>query len=165
VQPIQPAGPARRSQRDAGISKLVIVAGLLVVAVVITLLVGTTMHTSGKATASASNVTTGNDHQAQQALSAGLPEASAKAGSRGYAFLDISTLSTSGASVTFGSGPSSNPSTVSVHIVGGHSNNQNKNRNQRTAGASITMADRSSDGVCWFVWRSTESATWYGART
>lgn len=34
-----------------------------------------------------------------------------------------------------------------------------------TASGAVTLADRSSDGVCWLVWKSSNSATWYGAQT
>ncbi len=35
-----------------------------------------------------------------------------------------------------------------------------------TSGAgAITLADRSSDNVCWLIWKSSGSATFYGAQT
>jgi hypothetical protein len=32
-------------------------------------------------------------------------------------------------------------------------------------GGSITLADRSTSGTCWLVWRSAGGGTWYGAQT
>lgn len=33
------------------------------------------------------------------------------------------------------------------------------------ASGAITLADRSTDGTCWLVWRAAGGGTWYGAQT
>jgi hypothetical protein len=37
--------------------------------------------------------------------------------------------------------------------------------NQNAGGGSVTLANRSTAGTCWLVWKSGGSATWYGAQT
>ena len=34
-----------------------------------------------------------------------------------------------------------------------------------TGGGTITLANRSTDGTCWLVWKASGSSTWYGAET
>ena len=34
-----------------------------------------------------------------------------------------------------------------------------------SSSGAITLADRSSDNVCWLIWKASGSATWYGAQT
>ena len=61
----------------------------------------------------------------------------------------VAELSASDPSLTFVAGPSTTATTVSVASEGG----------------SVTLATRSSDGVCWLVWHAPGSADWYGAQT
>jgi hypothetical protein len=139
------------------------VLSLLATALLVAILLSTTLHSGSNSNTSISNapgVAEADGLQAQQALSTGLSAAStAAAGAGGYGAVTTSELSGTEPSVAFVSGPSSNSSTISVGVspaqiqgvTGGPS-------------GSITLADRSADGTCWLVWKSTE-ATWYGAQT
>jgi hypothetical protein len=131
--------------------------------------------------------------QAQQSLSTGLTAAeNAAAAAGGLATVTASALEASNPSITFVAGPSSGPTTVSVAVsadgsggatgggsqptgvagipdipgvTGGGDTANGGGSSGATSGGSITLADRSSDGVCWLVWKSGGTAAWYGAQT
>ena len=143
----------RRDPRadDLGFSMLATVLSLLGVAILTALLLGSTLKSGSSSSTNIDNapgVAAADGLQAQQALSSGLTAADSAA----YGSLDVATLGASNPSVTFVSGPSTNASTVSVAIV-------------TDGSGAITLADRSSDGTCWLVWRSPASPAWYGAQT
>ncbi|MBF6555790.1 MAG: hypothetical protein IVW52_06380 [Acidimicrobiales bacterium] len=143
---------------DAGLSMIATVLSLVATALLVALLLGNALHSGSVAKPSVANapgVGQTNELQAQQALSTGLTAAAAaSATAGGLGSLDISTLSASDPSISFVSGPSVNASTVSVVVA-----------SDAAGSGSITMADRSSDGICWLVWRAAGGATWYGAQT
>jgi hypothetical protein len=148
--------------RDAGLSMIATVLSLVATALLVALLLGNSLHSGSAAkpnVANAPGVGQANELQAQQALSTGLASAAtasaaaASAAAGGFGSLDISTLSASDPSISFVSGPSANASTVSVVVA-----------SDASGGGSITMADRSSDGICWLVWRAAGGTTWYGAQ-
>ena len=134
---------------------VVIVLSLLVSATLTALLVGTVFNSNSDANSSTSvtnapGVAMATNIQAQQNLSEALTAADGAASAPGeYASVDASTLSASDPSLTFVDGPSTNSSTVSV--AGG------------TGG--LTLADLSSGGTCWLVWRGGPGPAWYGAQT
>jgi hypothetical protein len=147
---------------SAGFSMIATVLSLVATALLVALLLSTTLHSGSSSNASISNapgVAEADGLQAQQALSTGLTAAStAAAGAGGYGAITPSELSGSEPSITFVAGPSSNSSTISVAVNSGQ---------EEAAGGpsgSITLADRSADGTCWLVWKSAE-ATWFGAQT
>jgi hypothetical protein len=147
--------PRRRQVGDDGFSMAVIVLTLLVSAGLTALLLGTMLNSNSGANSSTSvtnapGVALANNLQAQQNLSQALTAAAGAAGAPGgYGSLDASTLSAAEPSVTFVDGPSSSASTVSVSSGSG----------------GLTLADRSSDGTCWLVWRGGPGPAWYGAQT
>jgi hypothetical protein len=113
----------------------------------------------------------------------------------GFSAVTPTELQAANPSITFVNGPSSAPTTVSVAVsasggagaggggdpstgaggipnipgvtsgggVGSAGAGNGNGNGSDTSG--ITLADRSSDGVCWLIWKSTGSATWYGAQT
>ena len=137
---------------DAGFSMIATMLSLVATALLVALLLGTTLHSGNKANTSISNapgVAEANGLQAQQALSTALSAATtAAAGSGGYGTLTPSALSASESSITFVAGPTWAASVVSVAtepdtpggLIGGPS-------------GSITLA-RASDGTCWLIWKS-----------
>ena len=151
-----PAGPrsARRRRDDAGLSMVVTLAGLVIVALLV--LVGL-KSTFGSGTSSGSSVhqpvSAADDAQAQQSLATALTTAATlTAASGSYVGLDASALQAAEPTVTFVDGPSTGPDTVSVASTSDGS-------------GSITLAARASGGTCWFAWRSSQTGTWYGAQT
>jgi hypothetical protein len=163
MQHLQHQDQDQATAGSAGFSMIATVLSLLATALLVAILLSTTLHSGSNSNASISNapgVAEADGLQAQQALSTGLSAAStAAAGAGGYGAVTTSELSGSEPSVAFVSGPSSNSSTISVAVSPGQI--------QGVTGGpsgSITMADRSTDGTCWLVWKSTE-ATWYGAQT
>ncbi|MGH3578261.1 MAG: hypothetical protein ACRDU0_11980 [Mycobacterium sp.] len=143
---------------DSGFSMIATVLSLAAAALLVALLLGSTLHsggTSGTSVSNAPGVARSDNLAAQQALSTGLSSAAAAASnSGGLGSVDLSTLSASNPSITFVPGPSVNASTVSVTVS-----------TDGNGGGTVTMSDRSSDGTCWLVWRSDAGATWYGAQT
>jgi len=148
--------PSRRG--DGGFSMIATVLSLAAAALLVALLLGSTLHSGGTAGTSVSNapgVAQSDNLAAQQALSTGLSSAAAAAAdSGGLGSLDPSTLSASNPSIAFVSGPSASASTVSVTVAA-----------DGAGGEALTLADRSSNGTCWLVWRSAAGVTWYGAQT
>ncbi len=134
---------------------MVIVLTLLVTAALTAILLGATLNSNSGAHSSTSvsnapGVAIATDLQAKQSLSQGLTAAATAISSQGGdGTLDASSLSAADPSVSFVNGPSSSPTTVSV----------------ATAGGAVTLADRSSDGTCWLVWRGGSGPAWYGAQT
>jgi type II secretory pathway pseudopilin PulG len=157
---IQGTGHLERAQQDAGDSGFSMIATLLslvAVALLTALLLGSTFHSGSASSGTAQNqeVALADSIQAQQSLSTGLHAATdAAAASGDFASVDAATLAAAEPSVTFVSGPSTGPTTVSV-ATGSTSDGT----------GDVTLADRSSDGTCWVVWSSPSSPTWYGAQT
>lgn len=152
---------------DDGFSMIATVLSLGATALLVALLLGSTLHsnsTSSSRVANAPGVAEADSMQAKQALSTGLTTADAAAiQSGGYGSLSPSELSASEPSVTFVAGPSSNASTVSVAL--GPSQPGPSTGGPGGPGGSITLADRSSDGTCWLIWKGGVAGTWYGAQT
>ena len=134
---------------------VVIVISLAITAILVALLLGTTLKSGSNSSTNVTNapgVAQAAAIQAQQNLSSALTAADTAASTGGYGSLTASALSASDPSISFVTGPSSDPATVSVAVTGG-------------GGGSVTLADRSTDGTCWLVWKSAASATWFGAQT
>jgi hypothetical protein len=190
----QRAPGRRRPRSDGGFSMIATVLVLLIVAAGSALLLGTTLNsgggTSSTGTASGPGVAQADRVQAQQSLTTGLEAAQTAAeATGGFSGVTPSGLQASNPSVTFVNGPSSGPTTVSVTVsdigassAGGGSvsdgvggvpsipglaggGGAGTGNGTSTAAAGVTLADRSSDGVCWLIWKSSQSATWYGAQT
>lgn len=181
-------GQGRRAG-DEGLSMVVTAASLLVTAVLVLLALEATLGSSGGSGAgsvSGNPAVASADHvQAQQALSTALTDvssatvsgasglagaadsaaaaataeaegggsgSSSDAGSGQGSGVDIAQLHAADPSLTFVNGPTTVPSTVSVSSGTGPA-------------GSVTLATRSSDGVCWVVWHAPTAQTWYGAQT
>jgi hypothetical protein len=158
---------------EAGFSMVATMIGLVVVALGVVLLLSSSFHSGGTSSgvAGSPGVAIADRVQAQQSLSTALTAAeTAAAVSPGYGGLTASQLQSSNPAITFESGPSSGPTTVSVAVSSGTSSSDGSGVDGVSAGvggtpSSITMADRSSDRVCWLVWKSDGSDAWYGAQT
>ncbi len=185
---------------EDGFSMITTMLSLVVAALALALVLGTTLHSSGPSSpgvANAPGVAQADRLQAQQALSTGLTAArTVAAGAGGFAGVTPSELESSNPSISFVSGPSTGPSTVSVAVAAGGTSGGTAGGGASSgvggiaaiAGAAgqagesgsgstgdpgtgtggtgtMTLADRSSDGVCWLVWTSGGSTTWYGAQT
>jgi hypothetical protein len=152
----------RRSSGDDGFSMIGIVLSLVASALLVAILLGTTLSsngTSGTGISNAPGVAEATSLQAEQTLSTGLTTVDAAAASDGgYASLNTSTLSASNPSTLFIAGPSTNATTISMAVASGSGGAGGG------TGGSVTLADRSPSGTCWLVWRSTGSSTWYGAQ-
>ena len=151
-----PAGPrsAHRRRDDAGLSMVVTLAGLVIVALLVLVALKSTF---GSGTSSGSSVhqpvSAADDDQAQQSLATALTTAATlTAASGSYVGIDASALQAAEPTVTFVDGASTGPDTVSVASTSDGS-------------GSITLAARASGGTCWFAWRSSQTGTWYGAQT
>ncbi len=149
---------------DAGFSMIATVLSLVATALLVAILLSTTLHSGSNSNASITNapgVAEAEGLQAQQSLTTGLSAAAAAAtGTGGYGAITPSALSASNPSVSFVAGPSSSPSTVSVAVSAGQGVGFDGG-----SGGSITLAARSSDGVCWLAWKAAGTPTWYGAQT
>ena len=147
--------PFRHRRRDdAGLSMVVTLVGLVVVALLVLVGLKSTLG-SGSSSGSSTQqpVSAADDAQAQQSLSTALSAtATATAASGTDVGLDAATLQAAEPSVTFVDGPSTGPDTVSVASTSDGS-------------GSITLAARATGGTCWFAWRSPQTGAWYGAQT
>jgi len=158
IQSRRQPGSSERTADEGGFSMIATMLSLVAVALLTALLLGSAFgsgSTPSSGTARNPEVAMADAVQAQQSLSTGLhaaEDASAAAG--GFASINAATLSSAEPSVTFSSGPSTGPTTVSV-ATGVTPDGT----------GSVTLADRSSDGTCWVVWSSSSSSTWYGAET
>jgi hypothetical protein len=178
---------------DAGFSMISIVLSLVGVALLTLGLLSTTLHSGSTADTSVSNapgVGLADDLVAQQSLSTALTTVSTAAStSGGYGSVDIATLSASDPSVTYVDGPTTSASTVSITVTsgsGGAGGGGGSAIGAAISGAvaagagssdgaglgggggvsgTVTLAARSSDGVCWLVWKGQGSGSWYGAQT
>ncbi len=157
----------RTTADSAGFSMIATVLSMVATALLVAILLSTTLHSDGSSSGSsgagisnAPGVAQAEGLQAQQALSTGLSATSTAASQAGgYGAVTPSELSSSEPSATFVIGPSSSSSTISIAVSPG----QQWGTTDDPSG-SITLADRSADGTCWLVWKSAE-ATWYGAQT
>jgi len=157
--------PARRRRTDdAGFSMISIALSLVATALLVALLLSTTLKSSTTGNTSISNapgVAQATAVQAQQTLSSGLSAVNAAAsGGDGYGSLSAAALTASEPSTEFVNGPSTGPTTISLAVTGG-----SEGAAVGVGGGSVTLADRSTNGTCWLIWKSTGSATWYGAQT
>jgi hypothetical protein len=152
---------------DDGFSMIATVLSLVATALLVALLLGSTLHsgsTSSTRVANAPGVAEADSVQAQQVLSTGLTTADAAAiQSGGYGSLSPGELSASEPSVSFVAGPSSNASTVSMAV--GQPQPGSSTGGPGGPGGSITLADRSSNGTCWLIWKGGGAGAWYGAQT
>ncbi len=144
--------PAGRD--DAGVTMVASMVGLVAAALVVALLVGASLGKGSASTggpAGGPGVARADAAQAQQTLSTALEAvATAASGGGSLASVDTATLSAAEPALTFVSGPSTGPSTVSVASTPGGSGN-------------VTLADRSTDGTCWLVWEASDAPVYYGA--
>jgi hypothetical protein len=174
----------RQWDSDAGFSMIATMLSMVATALLVLLLLGTTLHSGSTSNASISNapgVGQADDLLAKQSLSTGLTSvASLSAGGAGTGGVSAASLSAANPSISFVSGPSSNPTTVSVAVsdsgnggTGGVSGVSGVSglggveggAGSSAGGGSVTLAARSSDGICWLVWRGSGSTTFYGAQT
>lgn len=86
--------------------------------------------------------------------------------------VSLSVVSGTGAGSVGGTGDTVSPSAVTgvqgVDGIGGAGEDDGAGGTGGTESAgsgSVTMADRSTVGTCWLVWKSSGSPTWYGAQT
>jgi hypothetical protein len=147
---------------------MVIVAALVLLGARATL--GSSTSSDGS-TAGNPEIAAADHLQAQQSLSTALQAASGGAASGGTGGIagiagaggaagaggngggvSIAQLSAAEPSLTFVSGPTSSPTTVSVTT-------------DPSVPGGVTLATRSADGVCWLVWHAAGTPTWYGAQT
>jgi len=130
---------------------VVTVISLLISALLILLVLKATAGSnSGSARSAPPPVAAADTGLAQQNLSGALATLQ-QVDAAGQGSPDAATLQAADASLTFTSGSSSSPSTLSV--------------TPGTDGSSVTLADRSTDGTCWVVWWSPRASTWFGAQT
>ncbi len=163
---------------DSGLSMVVTALALVATALLTLVAVDATLSSGGSSTSSGAGnpqVAMADHIQAQQALTTSLEAIASPAGSgtvdgvgglggtgaggttggdggSGSNTSDIAQLSAADPSVTYVDGSATDASTVSVAT-------------DPTATGAITLATRSADSVCWLVWHSPGTATWYGAQT
>ncbi len=175
---------------EAGFSMIATMVSLVAVALLTLLLMSTTLKsgsTSATNVANAPGVGQADNLLAQQSLSTALTAVSTAASANGgYGSLDIGSLSASDPSVSFVTGPTTSASTVSIAVTStgdgasgaGAASPSSGSIGSAISGAeaaggtgasassgSVTLTAHSSDGICWLVWRSSGSATWFGAQT
>jgi hypothetical protein len=170
------------------------VVAILTALLLTTTLTSSSGSSSGSATGidNAPGVAEATSLQAQQTLSTALTAVNSMAASAGYGSLSASTLEASNPSISFVNGTSSNAITVSISVVSGTgAGGAGAVGASGTSGAaggiegvegaavagdggggvsgagggSVTLADRATGGTCWLVWKSADTATWYGAQT
>ncbi len=181
---------------------IAIVLSLVIVAAGSALLLSSTLHSGSSSStglSGAPGVAMADRLQAQQSLSTGLTSAeSAAAAAGGYSGVNAAELQQSNPAITFVTGPSTGPTTVSVAVstadtgaagggdqssggagvpsipglaAGGGGDGATTGPTDAggavdgNGSGAITLADRSSDSVCWLIWKASGSATWYGAQT
>jgi hypothetical protein len=176
-------GRMRRAIRpefnDGGFSMIAIALSLLATAVLTAILLSTMLDSGGASSgtsggiSNAPGVEEATALQAQQALTDGLTaaETAAVAGG-GFGSLQPAALSASEPSTTFVTGPSTNPTTVSMAVTGAADAQPGADIEAAGGiggtggdGGSITLAARSTNGTCWLVWKSSGGSTWYGAQS
>ena len=141
----------RADRADGGLSLLVTVMGLFVSALLVLLVLKATVTSDSKSSPSTPSLPAVADAaQAQQNLSAALTTAE-QAGTTGQGGLDAAAMQSIDPSLTFTSGASTDPHTVSVTPA--------------PDGSSVALVARSTDGICWAVWWSPTSGSFYGAQT
>ncbi len=109
---------------EGGLSMVVIVISLGITAVLTALLVGSTFKSGSNSSTNVSNapgVEEATALQAQQTLSTALTAVDTAASSDGYGSLTASELSAANPGISFVTGPSSDPTTVSVAVTGADS--------------------------------------------
>jgi hypothetical protein len=148
---------------DGGFSMVASMLSLVAVALLVALLLSTTLHSDSSSSTGISNapgVAQADAIQAQQALTSALSAASTVATTAGgYGNVTPSALSAAEPSVSFATGPTTTWTTVSVAVSAGGTGGFGAGPS-----GSVTLADRGADGTCWLVWKSG-GATWYGAQT
>jgi len=138
-----------RDRHDDGLSMVVTAVSLVVVALLVLLALQATSG-SGSSTGSTSPTSAAAASQAQQSLGNALSTLQ-QVDPGGQGSLDASALQSADPSLTYTTGASTGPLTLSVAAA--------------TDGGSVTLADRSTDGTCWYLWWSPSTGAWYGART
>ncbi|MGD0391395.1 MAG: hypothetical protein ABSC41_02000 [Acidimicrobiales bacterium] len=143
--------------------------GLVATAILTALLLGTMLGSNGTPATGISNgpgVAEATALQAQQTLTAGLTTVETAAISTGgYGSLQPSALTASDPSITFVAGPSTDSDTISISVTGGTGGTGGAGGVGGTGGGTVTLADRSTGGTCWLVWKGAGGGTWYGAET
>ena len=147
--------PRHPPTADAGFSIVATMLSLLVSAILVALVLTSTLGSHGQSKpgiANAPGVGLADNVQAQQALSISVTAATtAEAASGGdYSTVTVSILSAANPSITYMDGPSTSSSVISVA--------------NSASGGGITMVVRASSGICWLVWAGS-GGTWYGAQT
>jgi hypothetical protein len=143
--------PRKSGPDDRGLSLVVTAISLLVTALLALLVLKATgVSGSGTPAAPSQSVSLADATQAQQNLTQGV-SALQQTDAGGQGSVDAPALQSADPSVTFTSGASSSPSTISV--------------TPQSDGSSVVLADRSSDGNCWVVWWSPTASTWFGVQT
>ena len=139
---------------EAGFTMVATMASLVVTAVLVALVLSSTLGSHGKpqpAVTNAPGVSLADNLQAQQALSTSLTAATTSvAGAGDYSSVTPAMLSAADPSLTYVTGPSSSSSVVSVASP--------------SSGGSITLVVRAASGTCWVVWAGS-GGPWYGAQT
>jgi hypothetical protein len=139
---------------EVGFTMVATMASLVVTAVLVALVLSSTLGSHGNPQPSVTNapgVSLADNLQAQQALSTSLTAATTSvAGTGDYSSVTPAMLTAANPSLTYVSGPSSSSSVVSVASP--------------SSGGSITLVDRAASGTCWVVWAGS-GGLWYGAQT
>jgi hypothetical protein len=150
-----PLSADRPGTGEDGFSVIVTMLSLVVSALLIALVLGTTLHSGGSSPSgvdSAPGVAMANGIQTQQALTTALGSiATASTTSGGYGSLQPADLTAINPGVHVVAGPSANSSTISMATAS-------------TGAGSVTLAALAPDRTCWLIWSSPGSATWYGAQ-
>jgi hypothetical protein len=177
--------PNRRAPSDGGFSMIATALSMGATAILIVLLFTTMFKSSASSSTSISNapgVALAMSLQAQQNLATGLTSVeTAAASAGGYGSIDAASLTASDPAISFVTGASSNADTISVAVGGGDGGGTGAATGGIGAaigaatatatatgagqGGEVTLADRSSNGTCWLVWKSGAGPAWYGAQT
>jgi len=141
-----------RSPDDQGLSLLVVAFGLIITALLVLWVAKATLSSgSGSPSNSPDRPASAADAiQAQQNLSTAFTSVRLAAAG-GQAAPDASALQAADPALTFTSGASTGPGTISVATT--------------TDGTGAALAARSSNATCWIMWWSPTGGTWFGAQT
>lgn len=182
-------GLHRRPGGDAGLSGfgfVMLAVSLLITAALVVLglrsLTGNGSSSSDNPSA-APGLHLADDLEAKQSLTSSLTSAQSQAAQAGgYGSVSATALGTDNPSLTYTSGASSSPTTVSVAAdsaattgatgttsPGGALNPDGSdaapNGGGGGSGGSVTLAAWSTSGTCWLIWQPTGGQAWYGAQT
>ncbi len=185
----------RRSVDDMGLSGfgfVMLAVSLLITAALVALLLKsfTDNGSSSDNINNAPGLHLADDLQAKQSLTSSLSSAQSQAAQAGgYGAVTAAALGTDNPGLTYTSGASSSPTTVSVAAdstpttgatgttsPGGALNPDGSDGSDASPGAgtgggaggtggSVTLASWSTSGTCWLIWQPTGGQAWYGAQT